>query len=76
MSLGVEYGAVGIVKNFGEYSIRTVRGTQSFDCEAAYSKEDVKDYPIAKDTFADKEVSYKKQPDWTEPANTEFIVPL
>lgn len=55
VSLGVEYGAVGIVKNFGEYSIRTVRGTQSFDCEAAYSKEDVKDYPIAKDTFADKE---------------------
>ena len=53
VSLGVEYGAVGIVKNFGEYSIRTV--TQSFDCEAAYSKEDVKDYPIAKDTFADKE---------------------
>ena len=55
VSLGVEYGAVGIVKNFGEYAIRTVRGTQSFDCEAAYSKEDVKDYPIAKDTFADKE---------------------
>ena len=55
VSLGVEYGAVGVVKNFGEYSIRTVRGTQSFDCEAAYSKEDVKDYPIAKDTFADKE---------------------
>lgn len=55
VSLGVEYGAVGIVKNFGEYSIRTVRGTQSFDCEVAYSKEDVKDYPIAKDTFADKE---------------------
>ena len=55
VSLGVEYGAVGIVKNFGEYSIRTVRGAQSFDCEAAYSKEDVKDYPIAKDTFADKE---------------------
>lgn len=55
VSLGVEYGAVGIVKNFGEYSIRTVRGTQNFDCEAAYSKEDVKDYPIAKDTFADKE---------------------
>lgn len=55
VSLGVEYGAVGIVKNFGEYSIRTVRGTQSFDCEAAYSKEDFKDYPIAKDTFADKE---------------------
>ena len=55
VSLGVEYGAVGIVKNFGEYSIRTVRGTQSFDCEAEYSKEDVKDYPIAKDTFADKE---------------------
>lgn len=55
VSLGVEYGAVGIVKNFGEYSIRTVRGTQSFDCEAAYSKEDVKDYPTAKDTFADKE---------------------
>lgn len=55
VSLGVEYGAVGIVKNFGEYSIRTVRGTQSFDCEAAYCKEDVKDYPIAKDTFADKE---------------------
>lgn len=55
VSLGVEYVAVGIVKNFGEYSIRTVRGTQSFDCEAAYSKEDVKDYPIAKDTFADKE---------------------
>ena len=54
MSLGVEYGAVGIVKNFGEYAIRTVRGTQSFDCEAAYSKEDFKDYPIAKDTFADK----------------------
>ena len=55
VSLGVEYGAVGIVKNFGEYAIRTVRGTQSFDCEAAYSKEDFKDYPIAKDTFADKE---------------------
>ena len=55
VSLGVEYGAVGIVNNFGEYAIRTVRGTQSFDCEAAYSKEDVKDYPIAKDTFADKE---------------------
>lgn len=55
VSLGVEYGAVGIVKNFGEYVIRTVRGTQSFDCEAAYSKEDFKDYPIAKDTFADKE---------------------
>ena len=55
VSLGVEYGAVGIVRNFGEYTIRTVRGTQSFDCEAAYSKEDVKDYPIAKDTFADKE---------------------
>ena len=55
VSLGVEYGAVGIVRNFGEYAIRTVRGTQSFDCEAAYSKEDVKDYPIAKDTFADKE---------------------
>lgn len=55
VSLGVEYGAVGIVKNFREYAIRTVRGTQSFDCEAAYSKEDVKDYPIAKDTFADKE---------------------
>lgn len=55
VSLGVEYGAVGIVKNFGEYAIMTVRGTQSFDCEAAYSKEDFKDYPIAKDTFADKE---------------------
>ena len=55
VSLGVEYGAVGIVKNFWEYAIRTVRGTQSFDCEAAYSKEDFKDYPIAKDTFADKE---------------------
>ena len=55
VSLGVEYGAVGIVKNFVEYAIRTVRGTQSFDCEAAYSKEDFKDYPIAKDTFADKE---------------------
>lgn len=55
VSLGVEYGAVGIVKNFEEYAIRTVRGTQSFDCEAAYSKEDFKDYPIAKDTFADKE---------------------
>jgi len=55
VSLGVEYGAVGIVKNLGEYAIRTVRGTQSFDCEAAYSKEDFKDYPIAKDTFADKE---------------------
>ena len=55
VSLGVEYGAVGIVKNFGEYAIRTVRGTQSFDCEAAYSKEYFKDYPIAKDTFADKE---------------------
>lgn len=55
VSLGVEYGAVGIVNNFGEYAIRTVRGTQSFDCEAAYSKEDFKDYPIAKDTFADKE---------------------
>ena len=55
VSLGVEYGAVGIVKNFGECAIRTVRGTQSFDCEAAYSKEDFKDYPIAKDTFADKE---------------------
>ena len=55
VSLGVEYGAVGIVKNFREYAIRTVRGTQSFDCEAAYSKEDFKDYPIAKDTFADKE---------------------
>ena len=55
VSLGVEYGAVGIVMNFGEYAIRTVRGTQSFDCEAAYSKEDFKDYPIAKDTFADKE---------------------
>ena len=26
-----------------------------FECEAAYSKEDFKDYPIAKDTFADKE---------------------
>ena len=29
VSLGVEYGAVGIVKNFGEYAIRTVRALRA-----------------------------------------------
>lgn len=53
VSLGMEYGALGIARKNDGYYIRTVRGTQNFDCDVSYTDEDVKEIKIDISDFKD-----------------------
>ena len=39
VSLGMDYAALGVAKKDGKYVLRTIKGKQNFDCEAAYTDE-------------------------------------
>lgn len=62
VSLGVNYVALGIVKDNDKYVLRTVKGKQSFDCDAAYSKEEISEVElssIGEFTSEDKPIYFK-----------------
>lgn len=53
VSLGMDYAALGVAKKDGKYVLRTVKGKQNFDCEAAYTDENVDEKVIDTAVFSD-----------------------
>lgn len=51
VSLGMKYAALGIKKSDQGYAVCQVIGEQQFDCDMAYTKEDIKDLEISEDVF-------------------------
>ena len=53
MSLAWINAALGVAKKDGKYVLRTIKGKQNFDCEAAYTDENVDEKVIDTAVFSD-----------------------
>lgn len=58
VSLGMLYAGIGIACVDGKYVVKYIKGTQNFDCDAAYTKEETKEAAVwEKHDFTDELLS-------------------
>lgn len=56
VSLGMVYSSIAVVKKGGKYIVKHIIGNQNFDCDCAYTSEEIKDVLTVDETdFADSE---------------------
>ncbi len=49
VALGVNYIALGVIKQGDSYAVRKVIGNQNFDCDVSYANENKEDIPVSLD---------------------------
>lgn len=62
ISLGMLYSSIAVLKKDGKYIVKHIKGNQKFDCDAAYTEEEIKDIAVFsdKDFFDEEKTVYFK----------------